>query len=239
MPIATEQPFFIPTFLDLLAAFISAATGAVAGIRRGYDYVGVLILAFLVGVGGAVLRDGVFLQRIPVAIKDGNYLIAVLAACVAGAIFVRARREIRIVLVVIDAIGVGAYAMVGTQASLDAGLSALGAGLVGLINGVGGGLLRDIAIREEPMLFQPGEHYAGTAIMGIALFLVLDRLGVSHLIAGTAGVALTAGLRVLSMYFGWRTKAFGLITWTRPASLPSSTPSAQATQPAPPHTPRQ
>ena len=206
---STTQPFIIPIYLDLVATFVMAVTGAVAAIRRGYDYIGVMILAFLVGVGGGVLRDGVFLNRVPLAVRDSRYLATVLLACIAGFLFAKARREVRTAMMVIDAIGLGCYAVFGTETSLDAGVSVIGAGMIGLINGIGGGLLRDISMREEPVLFQPSEHYAGAAILGIIVFLTLDSLEVGRLAAGTAGVIATTGLRVLSAYFGWRTKAMG------------------------------
>lgn len=205
--VSTSQPFVIPIYLDLIAVFVMAITGAVAAIRRGYDYVGVVTLAFLVGVGGGILRDGLFLQRVPLAMRVDGYLATVLAACVAGFVFTRVGREIGILMLVIDAIGVGAYAVFGTQASLEAGVSLIGAALIGVINSVGGGLLRDIFMREEPLLFKPSEHYAGAALLGIIVFAALDHWGVGRSVAGILGVIATTALRILSVYFGWRTRA--------------------------------
>ena len=59
---------------------------------------------------------------------------------------------------------------------LAAGLSDLGAVLVGLVNAVGGGVLRDIITREEPVLFKPGQFYATAAAIGSALYVGLRSL---------------------------------------------------------------
>ena len=60
-------------------------------------------------------------------------------------------------LSLVDALGLGIYAVVGVQKSLDAALSIPAAILVGTINVVGGSLLRDVLTREVPPLFKPGQ----------------------------------------------------------------------------------
>jgi uncharacterized membrane protein YeiH len=214
-----REEFQMPIALDLIATFVFALTGAIGAIQRGYDYVGVVMVALLSGVGGSLLRDGIFLQHgPPLAISDNRYIIVILGACVAGTFISRLRRGIQMLLLIIDAFGLGAYAMVGTQASLDSGIPILGAALVGMLNGVGGSVLRDIVIREEPLVFKPSEHYAGAALAGIVLFLILDWFGVSRLVAGTFGIVMTLSVRMLSVWFGWKTRPLGTLSWMeRPA----------------------
>jgi uncharacterized membrane protein YeiH len=216
----TNEQFHIPLSLDLLATFVFAFTGAIGAVQRGYDYVGVVIVALLSGVGGSLLRDGVFLQHgPPLAISDSRYMFIILGACVAGTLVSRLRRGIHMLLLIVDAFGLGAYAMVGTQASLNAGIPVMGAALVGMLNGVGGSVLRDIVIREEPLVFKPSEHYAGAALAGIVVFLILNALGFSRLLAGSAGIVTTLSLRMLSVWFGWKTRPLGALNWMeRPAA---------------------
>ena len=79
-PPLLSGPFHLPVAFDLAATFLFAITGALAAIRKRYDLVGVLVLAFVTGLGGALLRDGLFLQGGPPAvITDGRYPVAVLA----------------------------------------------------------------------------------------------------------------------------------------------------------------
>ena len=77
-------PFLLPIWFDLAAVFLFALTGVWAATRRGYDIVGAFLLAFVTGVGGGLLRDGIFLQEVPFVIRDGRYIWAVLAALVIG-----------------------------------------------------------------------------------------------------------------------------------------------------------
>lgn len=209
-----EERFYIPIYLDMLATFVFALTGAIGAIQRRYDYIGVIMIALVSGVGGSILRDGVFLQQgPPLAVSDHRYLIAILFACAAGVLITRLRRGIRVTLIVIDAFGLGAYAIIGTQASREVGIPMLGAALIGMLNAVGGGLLRDIMIREEPLVFKPAEYYAGAAIAGAAVFLILETLHVPRPISGSLGIATTFTVRILSVAFGWRTRPLSQMGW--------------------------
>jgi uncharacterized membrane protein YeiH len=183
-------------------------TGALAGRRKGYDVVGVTVLAMAVGVGGALLRDGIFLQQVPAVVKDGRYLVAVLGGTAAVLLLGGGVQRFRLVISVFDALGLGVYAVVGAQKALQAGLPALSAVLVGVVNAVGGGLLRDVLVREEPIVFRPGELYALAALAGAAAFALLAAgLRVPAGTAALASVAAAVSLRLLSIRLGWRTGA--------------------------------
>jgi uncharacterized membrane protein YeiH len=206
---ASTAEFQLPVLFDLSATFLFAVTGALAAIRKRYDLVGILVLSFVTGLGGALLRDGLFLQSGPPAVvSDGRYLAAVLAGAGVGAYFARHLHRLRLVFVVADALALGFYAVVGAQKSLAAALPLLSATLVGVVNAVGGGVLRDVLVREEPLVFKPGEFYAVAALAGCSLFVVLTAwLGVSAPGAAPAAIALAFAVRLLSIRLGWRTGA--------------------------------
>jgi uncharacterized membrane protein YeiH len=199
----------LPIALDLAATFLFAGTGALAAIRKRYDLVGILVLAFVTGLGGALLRDGLFLQEGPPAVvSDGRYLAAVLAGAGAAAFFARHLHRLRLLFVVADALALGLYGMVGAQKSLAAGLPVLTASVVGVVNAVGGGLLRDVLVREEPLVFKPGEFYALAALAGVVLFLLAAvQMQVPAPRAAAAGIAVAFAVRLLSIRLGWRTGA--------------------------------
>jgi len=99
----------------------------------------------------------------------------------------------------------GAYAVVGVQKSLSQGLSIGASVLIGIVNAVGGGLLRDVLSREEPMLFKPSEFYAIAAFVGCLVFLLLTlslQFKASH--AALIAIAATFLFRMLSLRYGWR-----------------------------------
>lgn len=204
-----DGAFQIPAAFDLAASFLFATTGALAAIRKRYDVVGILVLALATGLGGALLRDGLFLQTsVPAVLADGRYLGAVLAGAAVAAWFARHLHRLRLAIVLLDALALGTYGVVGAQKSLAAGLPFLSALLVGVVNAVGGGILRDILVREEPLIFKPGEFYALAAMAGCALFLLLARLGFPGEAAAVPAIAVAFLVRLLSIRLGWRTGAF-------------------------------
>ena len=57
----------LPLVIDLGATFLFSITGAMVAVRRCYDPVGVFVLALASGLGGGLLRDGLFIQSGPPA----------------------------------------------------------------------------------------------------------------------------------------------------------------------------
>ena len=202
--------FHLPVWFDLGATFAFALTGAIAGIKRGYDIVGVFFLALATGLGGGLIRDGVFLPQTgsTALLTDPRYIGFVAAATIAGILFSKHVKRAQRVIAIIDAVGLGAYAAFGTQKALQAGLAVPAAILVGVINASGGGLLRDIITREEPLVFRPGQFYVLTALAGAATFVFLSvRLGVAATPAAIIAIAVTFVFRALTIVFNWRTSA--------------------------------
>nr|WP_276600080.1 MULTISPECIES: trimeric intracellular cation channel family protein [unclassified Nannocystis] len=202
-----EEFFQLPLYFDLGATLLFGLSGALLAARRGYDPVGLFVVALATGVGGGLLRDGLFLQQgPPVCVQDSRYLLVVLIASVFGYFFAAALDRIRGLLFVVDAIGLGTYAVVGVQKSLALGLGVGAASFIGVLNAVGGGLLRDVLVREEPFLFKPGEYYALVAGAGATLFCGLTvALEWRPPRAAAVAIAVTFALRVVSHRYGWVT----------------------------------
>jgi uncharacterized membrane protein YeiH len=207
--------FHVPVSFDLGATFAFALTGALAGIKRGYDIVGVFFLALVSSIGGGLIRDGVFLPGsgpTPL-LTDPRYIEVIIAATVAGALFGRHVTRFHRLIAVIDALGLGAYAAFGTQMALLAGLAVPAAILVGVINAAGGGLLRDIITREEPLVFKPGQFYVLTALAGAVTFVFCSvTLDITPAPAAFVAVAVTFIFRALTIIFNWRTAPVSTLT---------------------------
>ena len=130
-----QGPFQIPLWFDYIATFVWAITGALIAARRGYDIAGIAVLALVSATGGGLLRDGIFLQsEPPLFLRTWVYMALVIAA--AGAVQLAGSRIQHIPLFnarsrVIDAFGLGGFAITGLQLSLAAGLSAPGGRLRG------------------------------------------------------------------------------------------------------------
>lgn len=206
--------FLLPIEFDLAATFLFALTGVWVASRRGYDLVGAFMLAFVTGVGGGLLRDSVFIMQIPLVMQDARYLWAVTAAVVVGTLTHRLAGRFERLIAYVDALALGVYGVVGTNKALIAGIEPVPALLVGMCNAVGGGLLRDVLVREEPLVFKPGQLYSLAALGGCMLFVVLSyTYGIDTNHAAWISIGVTALLRLLAIRFNWTTRS--LREWIR------------------------
>lgn len=201
--------FQLPVWFDLGATFAFALTGALAAIKRGYDIVGLVSLAIVSGIGGGLIRDGIFLQAgVTPLLTNPNYLYVIGAAVVVSVILGERVRRFHRLVAVIDALGLGAYACFGVQKALQFGLGAPAAVLVGVVNAVGGGVLRDLLTREEPLVFKPGQFYVLTALAGAVIFVSLTaQFEFEPTLAAWLAIVVTFVFRALTIRFNWRSEA--------------------------------
>lgn len=179
---SAQKSFFsetlsLPAWLDYAAIFVFGISGAMVARQKGYDYVGAFVLAGITATGGALIRDGICIQDgLSPIFEDGNYMVALICAWLCGIFLGGVLNKFDGVIMFCDALGLGIYAVFGTNKSLVYGLSIPVAISIGFINAVGGGLLRDAIARDEPMVFKPGQFYGVVAVVGSALYVVLHQL---------------------------------------------------------------
>ena len=169
-----------------------AISGALAAGRKRLDWLGVAVIAVVTAIGGGTLRD-LLLERHPIFwIADPTYLIACLAATALTLGYIHLRIPAFRTLFVADALGLAFFTIGGVQITEMTGLTGLLAGLMGVITGVAGGVMRDVLCAEIPLILRRGQLYASAAIAGAALYLVLERLGVPRDPASLIGMAAIA-----------------------------------------------
>lgn len=179
---AAQTAFFsetlaLPAWVDYAAVFVFGMSGAMVARQKGYDYVGAFVLAGITAVGGALIRDGVCIQDgISPIFEDGNYMVSLICAWLCGIFLGGVLTKFDGIVMFCDALGLGLYAVFGTNKALVYGMSIPVAVGIGFINAVGGGLLRDVIAREEPMVFKPGQFYGVVAVVGSVLYIVLHQL---------------------------------------------------------------
>jgi uncharacterized membrane protein YeiH len=206
--------YLLPIEFDLVATFFAAITGVWAASRRGYDLVGAFMLALVTGIGGGLLRDSVFISQLPLVMQDARYLWTLLAALAVGALTYRYSERVAHLFSYADALAMGVYGVFGANWALIAGLAPEAAVVVGVCNAVGGGLIRDVLVREEPLMFKPGQLYAIAAMVGCILFVLLShRYGMSDTQAAWIAIGVTLLVRVLAIRFNWTTAAIKSWRW--------------------------
>src|SRR3546814_9207684 len=133
--------------LDLAGVLVFALSGASLAVRKGFDLVGILVLATATGLGGGILRDTLLGDVPPVALDDQRYLAVPLAATALVLVGHRAGERAARPVLVFGAAGLGLFAVVGSAKALDPGLGVLSSVLPGVTTAVGGGVLRAVLAR--------------------------------------------------------------------------------------------
>jgi uncharacterized membrane protein YeiH len=156
---------------------VFAISGALAAGRKNLDWLGVAVIAVVTAIGGGTLRD-VLLDRHPIFwIADPTYLIVILVATALTLLYVHLRIPAPRALFVADALGLAFFTIGGVQIAQQTGLAGILAVLMGTITGVAGGMIRDVLCAEIPLILRRGQLYATSAIVGGALYLLLEQAG--------------------------------------------------------------
>jgi uncharacterized membrane protein YeiH len=205
------EEFQIPLYLDWLAVFAWALSGAIVGVKKGFDEVGVFVIALVSAFGGGIIRDGLFLNQPPVVGTNPTYLLIVTVSVFV--ILLLGRFLLRLlyldkVIGYIDAIGTPAFCIVGMQLALQADYPLPGVVLLGVISGTGGGILRDVFTAEVPALVQPGQFSTLYVLVACILFLVLElMLKMDAAWAGWITIAAFFLARMITIQRNWKSVA--------------------------------
>jgi uncharacterized membrane protein YeiH len=209
-----DAGFTLPRALDYLATFTWATTGAAVGLRKGYDLTGVFVIALLSSTGGGLVRDGMFLQRPPALLTDAVYLPLIAVTTLLVALFARAmshplsRETLGKLVDIIDGIGIPAFAVIGMQLAEQVGVPIVGVVFIGVVNGVAGGLLRDVVVRDVPALLRPGQFVSLTLLLACGIFQALKLWsGFTPTQAAWTTVGIFFLLRVVAVRFNWQTRS--------------------------------
>jgi uncharacterized membrane protein YeiH len=188
--------------LDLVGTFVFALSGAMAGVRHRLDMFGILVLAFAAGNAGGMTRDLLIGAVPPAAIADWRYIVVSLLAGLTTFWAYRAIRRIQDALLIFDAAGLAVFAVSGALKALAFGLNPIAAMLLGTLTGIGGGMLRDVLVREVPTVLR-AELYAVAALAGAAVVVGGQQLGLPSASVVFVGAALCFGLRLLAIQHRW------------------------------------
>lgn len=190
------------SILDYLGTIAFAVTGASKAITHKADIFGILVLATVVGVAGGITRDVIF-GRFPTAFSDPIYIsITVVVGVVMFFLYAKFKSKMNIWLV-FDAIGLGVFSILGASIAYQVvGMEFLPMLFGGMITAIGGGILRDVFVREIPIVFVK-EVYAVASIIGIVVFYGILNAGVDIQIASVIGIVVATGTRLLAMKYNW------------------------------------
>lgn len=194
--------------LDLCGTFAFALSGGMAGVRRGLDLFGVLVLSFAASTFGGIARDVVIGAAPPAALEDWRYLAVSMAAGMLAFFWSPLIEKMRNPVRMLDAMGLALFAVAGAEKALAFGLSPVMAALLGMLTGIGGGVARDLLLAEIPAVLR-SDLYAVAALAGAAVMVGGNLLHFPVVFTALAGGLVCFSLRVMAIRRGWRLPVAG------------------------------
>lgn len=191
----------ITYILEIIGTIAFSVSGAVVGIKKKMDILGVATLGIITAVGGGILRDIIIGVVPPTAFRNPAYtLIAIAVAVLAFFPFVSRKINLdHFIWILADSIGLGAFTMIGVTSGTAFNNLFLEV-FLGVLTGVGGGVIRDICSGDIPMIFVK-HFYACPCIIGAIICAILNRYDPD--LAIVVGFAVILILRLLAAKFKW------------------------------------
>lgn len=154
---------------EIIGTIAFAIAGALIGIRKQLDIFGVIFLAITTALGGGIFRDILLGNTPPTAfIKPIFSIISILSAFITFR-FHRRILKLKNIILISDAIGLGAFTVIGSYTAMENFMDQPFLVIcMGLLTGVGGGILRDVFVKDIPLVFRK-EIYAIASILGASV----------------------------------------------------------------------
>lgn len=195
----------IPAVLDLAGTAVFALSGAVLAARLRQTFVTMAFFALITGVGGGSVRD--LLIGAPVFWVRDPWVAPVCLAVALLAWFTPRRWWEGDLLDYADALGLAAYAVLGTAKALAFGVAPVPAAVMGVVTGCVGGIIRDVLAGRPSILMRP-ELYVTAAALSSAVCAAGSLTGASRELVWTMAVAAGFALRASAIRYGLALPAY-------------------------------
>ena len=152
-----------------------------SGIRlasaKQFDWFGAYVVGVVTAVGGGTIRD-ILLNAVPFWMEQASYLVVSALALLFVIAFRKYVIRLNNTFFIFDAIGLGLFVVVGIAKTLDFGFPMWVAIVMGTITGSFGGMMRDILINEEPLIFRK-DIYALACVFGGLIYYICMQTSMS------------------------------------------------------------
>ncbi len=191
--------------VSIIGTVAFALSGVMAATEAGMDWLGGVVLAVVAAIGGGTMRD-LLIDGDVFWVSDEWPLVVSLVTASIAIVVLRARPSVdprrASWYVASDAVGLGAFSVVGTSIALDADTSYFIAAFMGVVTGVGGGVLRDVFARRTPIVFV-GEIYAVAGLIGVLTHLALVEANAGDVATLWIPLAVVVAVRAAAVRWSW------------------------------------
>ena len=159
-----EYNEIITQTIEFLGTFAFAISGIRHAAAKHFDWFGGYVCGIAVAIGGGTIRD-VMLGTTPFWMTTPIYMVCTAIALLTVAFFGKWMEPLKNAWFVFDTLGLALFTIAGIQKSLAFGQPFWVAIIMGCITGSAGGVIRDVLLNNEPVIFQK-EIYAIASVLG-------------------------------------------------------------------------
>ncbi len=192
----------LPTFVQMMD-FVGTFAFAISGIRlasaKRFDLFGAYVVGVTTAIGGGTFRD-LMLGVPPFWMTNSFYLICSALALVWVMVFGKYVIKQQNTWFIFDTIGLALFTVVGLEKTLAHGFPWWTAIIMGTMTGAAGGVLRDVFINEEPLIFRK-EIYALACVIGGVAYIICERLGFDYRISSIVCGGMVILIRILAVKY--------------------------------------
>ena len=185
--------------IEFLGTFAFAISGIRHAAAKHFDWFGGYVCGIAVAIGGGTIRD-VMLGVTPFWMTNPIYIICTALALIFVIIFAKHMEGLRNTWFVFDTLGLALFTIAGIQKSLILEQPYWVAIIMGCITGSAGGIIRDVLLNNEPVIFQR-EIYAMAAVLGGFVYWALDIFGCPVEVTVIASFTTTCLMRFLAVRY--------------------------------------
>ena len=201
------------TIIEYIGIIAFSVAGAMIAIDKEADIAGVLILALTTAFGGGIMRD-LFLGYVPprffteyyveIAVSVTSALLVFIFASIYKKTFLEKEKTIGFVNNFFDAAGLGIFSVYSANMAVEMGhTDPIVVISMGVIASVGGGLVRDLILRDIPFIIRKHVYFVAALLGASVYYVFFVLLSVNPVAASFAGFFITFVLRIMATVFKW------------------------------------
>ena len=185
--------------IEFLGTFAFAISGIRHAAEKTFDWFGGYVCGIAVAIGGGTIRD-VMLGTTPFWMTSPFYMLCTALALVVVVVFSRWIERLQNAWFVFDTLGLALFTIAGIQKSIAFGQPYWVAIIMGCITGAAGGVIRDIMLVREPVIFHK-EIYAMASVMGGLAYWLTIQLDNSVELSAIISFSVTCVIRFLAVRY--------------------------------------
>ena len=185
--------------IEFLGTFAFAISGIRHAAEKTFDWFGGYVCGIAVAIGGGTIRD-VMLGTTPFWMTSPFYMLCTALALGVVVVFSRWIERLQNAWFVFDTLGLALFTIAGIQKSIAFGQPYWVAIIMGCITGAAGGVIRDIMLVREPVIFHK-EIYAMASVMGGLAYWLTIQLDNSVELSAIISFAVTCVIRFLAVRY--------------------------------------